>query len=197
MRPSRIALLLVAVLALLAGACASGGSTGRSAADLTNPFLGPERSSWLIGPAARIATSDEIRQYLALTDDVQAQAFIDSFWDKRNPTPGRENPLRKAFDERAVEADRMFSEAGYSGRRTDRGTLLVLYGPPTKTDFEVSPVPEGPPLVVWTYATTAPEGLDGKRPNPVYRFVKRGDLTVLYVPGQDMRLRRPMSSEPP
>jgi GWxTD domain-containing protein len=186
MRRSRLALFSLA--ALLAVACGSTGS-GRSAADLTNPFLGPELSSWLIGPAARIATPDEVKEYLALTDDAAATAWVAAFWAKRNPTPGKPgNPLLQAFDERTLEADRLYSEAGYRGRRTDRGTLFVLYGPPSKTEFEVSPLPAGPPLEVWTYAPTTPAGLDGRRPNSSYRFIKKGDLTVLYIPGQDPRL---------
>jgi GWxTD domain-containing protein len=187
MRPR--SLLFLALLVVILGACAAGGSV-RTAADLTNPFLGPDHSSWLIGPIARLATADEIKEYLALTDDAQAEAFIEKFWAAHNPTPNRPtNPLRIAFDQRAAQADRMFSEAGYRGRRTDRGVLLVLYGPPTKSEYDVSPVANGPPLEVWTYAATTPAGLDGKRPNPTYRFIKKGDLTVLYVPGQDPRLR--------
>ena len=57
----------------------------------------------------------------------------------------------------------------------------MLYGPPQKTDHEVSPIPNGPPIEVWIYGTQAPSGLDGKRPAPIYRFVKNGDLTVLYA----------------
>jgi GWxTD domain-containing protein len=195
-RPSSRALFpLLITLALLAGACGSGGSSGHTAADLTNPFLGPDHTSWLIGPIARIATPEEIKAYLALTDDAQAAAFVDSFWTKRNPTPGKPNPLRKAFEERVLVADHQFSEAGYRGRRTDRGTLYILYGPPGKTDFDVSPTPGGSPLEVWLYTPTTPEGLDGKRPNLRYRFIKKGDLTVLYVPGQDPRLRNRMDSD--
>jgi GWxTD domain-containing protein len=196
-RPSLLARLArlapVALVTLTLGACASGGS-GRSTAELMNPFLGPETSSWLIGPIARIATPDEIKAYLALTEEAQATAFIDQFWAKRNSTPGKDNPLRKAFEQRAAQADHVFTEAGYRGRRTDRGTLYILYGPPSKSDFDVSPVANGSPLEVWTYAPTTPEGLDGKRPNATYRFIKKGDLTVLYVPGQDPRLRQRMDS---
>lgn len=182
------ALLLALVLAG-AAACSSG-APARSAADLTNPFLGPERSSWLIGPVARIATREEIDAFLALRDDAQAEAFIDRFWESRDATPDEPgNPLRQAFDERAAEADRLYSEAGYRGRRTDRGTIHVLYGPPSKTDFEVSPLPRGPAIELWTYTSGSPAGLDGKRPAPAYRFIKRGDLTVFYVPRQDPRLR--------
>lgn len=39
-----------------------------------------------------------------------------------------------------------------------------------------------PPIEVWLYGQDAPSGLDSRRPAPLYRFVKRGDLTVLYVP---------------
>jgi hypothetical protein len=64
----------------------------------------------------------------------------------------------------------------------------VLYGPPTKTDFDVTTLPV--PLEVWNYAATTPAGLDGKKPSPTYRFIKKGDLTVFYIPGQDPRLLR-------
>jgi GWxTD domain-containing protein len=192
-RKSIPALTLAAFLLSLAACSSGGGSMGRgvghTAADLTNPFLGPERSSWLIGPIARIATPEEIQQYLALTDESQAEAFIEQFWAKRNPTPNKDgNPLRQTFEERTVQADKFFSESGYRGRRTDRGTLFVLYGPPTKTDFDVTTLPV--PLEVWNYAATTPAGLDGKKPSPTYRFIKKGDLTVFYIPGQDPRLLR-------
>jgi GWxTD domain-containing protein len=193
--PSRLAGL---VLLLLIGAQAcSSGPAARSAADLTNPFLGPELSSWLIGPIARIATPEEVQAFLTLQDNAQAEAFVRQFWAKRDANPEKPgNPLEEAFQERAAEADRLYTEAGFRGRRTDRGTIYVLYGPPTKTDFEVSPTPRDSPIEVWTYSGTTPAGLDGKRPAAAYRFIKSGDLTVTYMPGQDPRLRRPATTDP-
>jgi GWxTD domain-containing protein len=172
------------LLALLAAGCAGGASAPRSLAELTNPFLGPAYTAWLAGPIARIATAQEISEYLALRDDAPAAAFIEGFWQRRDPSaekPG--NPFRETFERRAAEADRLYSEAGFLGRRTDRGVLHVLYGPPQRVDYEVSPVPHGPPIEVWTYGGASPSGLDGKRPSPVHRFIKQGDLTVLYFPG--------------
>jgi GWxTD domain-containing protein len=166
-------------------------------AELINPALGPEYSAWLVGAASRLATPDEVNQYIVLRDDEQAHDFIETFWQRHNPTPDRPgNPLRDAFDARSAEADRMFSEAGLLGRRTDRGVVHVLYGAPQKIDHEVSPVRNGPPLEVWVYGSQAPSGLDGKRPNPLYRFVKNGDLTVLYagraaIPGRSLSLAPP------
>ena len=178
-------------LALLALLTACGGASApRNVADLTNPFLGPEYSSWLIGAVSRLATPEEIQGYLAVGDDAAAEAFIRQFWERRDPSPAQPgNAVLEAFNERSAQADKAFSEAGYLGRRTDRGTIHVLYGPPTKTDFDV--LTAGVPIEVWTYeAAKASAGLDGKRPAGSYRFVKSGDLTVLYRPGHpDPRLR--------
>jgi GWxTD domain-containing protein len=172
------------LLALLAAGCGAGTSSSRSVASLTNPFLGPEYTSWLVGPISRLASPQEIQEYLALKDDGQAEAFVQAFWDRRDPAPGKPgNPVREAFNQRSANADRLYSEAGLLGRRTDRGVLFVLYGPPEKVGFEVSPVPNGPPVEVWTYGSGSPSGLDGKRPAGIYRFIKSGDLTVVYVPG--------------
>jgi GWxTD domain-containing protein len=194
-RSTARALLAVGVLAALGLAGCGGGSTsrGRSAGSLTNPFLGPESTSWLVGPIARLATPAEIESYLAVQDDAQAEAFIERFWDSRDPTPDRQgNPVRETFEERAAQADRLYSEAGYLGRRTDRGTIYVLYGSPQKVDFEVSSDLGSPNLEVWTYGPGAPSGLDARKPAALYRFVRRGDLTVFYVPGSvDPRLRQP------
>lgn len=189
---ARRALPALALLALLT-ACggASAPRTPRNAADLTNPFLGPEHTSWLIGAVSRIATPEEVQGYLAVRDDAAAGAFIRQFWERRDPSPERPgNPVLDTFNERSAQADKAFSEAGYLGRRTDRGTLHVLYGPPTETDYDV--LTAGVPIEVWTYGAAAPAGLDGKRPAGSYRFAKRGDLTVLYVPGaRDLRPRNP------
>jgi GWxTD domain-containing protein len=169
------------VLALLAAGCGGGGVSTRSSMELINPALGPDYSSWMAGAASRLATTEEINEYITLADDQQAAAFIERFWQKHNPTPGKPgNPLREAFETRSAAADHLYSESGQIGRRTDRGVLYVLYGLPKKIDHEVSPVRNGPPLEVWIYGTDAPSGLNGQRPNPLYRFVKSGDLTVLY-----------------
>jgi len=170
-------LALMALITALAAAGCGGVSVSGSVAELTNPFLGPEHSDWLVGAISHLATAQEIQQYLDLKDDQQAAAFIEAFWAHRG------NPVREAFDSRSAEADRLYSEAGFGGHRTDRGVIYVLYGAPDKVDFEVSPVAGGPPVEVWTYGAHAPSGLDGKRPSGLYRFMKRGELTVFYFPG--------------
>jgi GWxTD domain-containing protein len=174
--------VLVLAAALSVAACSASGPK-RSLAELTNPSLGPELSLWLVGPVAHLATDQEIGSYLALRDDAQAKAFIEHFWAIRNPTPNRpDNPLQKLFEERCVQADHLFGESGYAGRRTDRGAIYVLYGKPKKMDYAVGPVENSPPLEVWEYAPNSAPGLDGQKPLSSYRFIKRGDVTVTYVP---------------
>lgn len=193
------ALAFAAILgvSLLAASCASGGSgvvpgTRTSLADLTNPALGPDYAQWLIGPVAFLATQEEAQAFLALKDDGAAQEFIQRFWARRNPNPKRPgNPMLEAFEERGAQADKLYSEAGFAGRRTDRGTVFVIYGRPQKVDFEVPPAEGAPPIEVWTYGTAAASGLNGRKPSPLYRFIKRGDLTVFYVPGRIDQLHRP------
>jgi GWxTD domain-containing protein len=185
--PERRSLLPAGLCAvLLAGLLAAGCGSAparRTAVDLTNPFLGPEYSQWLVGAVALLATPEEVEGFLALQDDAAAGQFVRQFWERRDPAPERPgNPLLEAFEQRAAVADRLYSEAGYAGRRTARGTLFILYGRPKSVDFEVASQEGAPPIEVWTYGGDSPAGLTGRPPEPVYRFVKRGDLTVPYLP---------------
>lgn len=174
---------LLALLVLSLWVACAGGPGPRSAASLTNPRLGPGYAQWLVGAAGRMATEDEARQFMALSDDFSASDFVESFWDRRDPdpeTPG--NPVRDTFERRTAEADRKFTEAGISGHKTARGTIYVLYGAPERTDYEV-PRRGGSAIEVWFYAGDAPAGLDGRPPAGAYRFQKVGDVTTLYRPG--------------
>lgn len=135
-----------------------------------------------------LASTDEVKQWLAIRDDAAATAFIADFWSRRATGAPGENRTLRTFERRAAEADAKFSEAGYLGRRTDRGTIWVVYGPPTRTDHDVSPVENGPAIEVWYYDASAPAGLNGRRPQPRYRFIPSGDLTVFYF-GQNLRTR--------
>ena len=195
-RPAwRPALLLALACSWPLAGCGGGGAPAqsRTAADLTNPRLAPERSQWLVGAVAWLASDEEIAAYVALADDAAAAAFEEAFWQRRDPDPSRPgNPARELFEERAREADKRFSEAGYLGRRTDRGTLLVLQGEPDAIEFELNPLPDQPPLEVWKYQRADRVGLTGRPPLPIYRFIKVGDLTTLYRKRVDPLRREPV-----
>jgi len=157
--------------ALLAAACA--GAAPPAPEQLSNVRLGPEYSQWLIGPIVRMSTREEVEQYLALTDDAAAAAFIEAYWARRGEL------ARRIFEKRADEADHRFAEAGYAGRRTDRGTVYILHGEPKEVKFMPPDFVGEPPVEVWRYETTEP-GLNGKPPSGVYSFAKYDDLTVFY-----------------
>lgn len=182
-------LLLIAGLALVAPSAEAAGKKLKSydREMLIQPFLGPGYAEWLIGPIARLVTREEADEYLILSSDEEAQAFIDEFWARRDingDVPG--NPQRELFEERAAEADKQFSEAQIRGRNTDRGTLYVLYGPPEEVDYDIAQWIDGPPLILWKYSKGAEPGLDGEKPARLYRLIRLEDLTVFY----EERMRR-------
>jgi GWxTD domain-containing protein len=168
---------------LLLVACS--GSTPPRSEQLSNVLLGPEHSQWLVGPIVRMSTHEEVDAFLALRDDAAAAAFVDAYWARRGAA------VRQLFERRAEEADRRFSEGGYTGRRTDRGTIFVLHGEPQEIKFEPAEFVNEPPTEVWYYRTNEP-GLNGKAPAGVYRFAKQGELTVFY----QRRIRRSNENEP-
>jgi GWxTD domain-containing protein len=158
---------------------------------LTNFALGADYAQWLVGPVARIASPREIREFLSLVDDESAAAFVESFWAKRvdpeNPWPDQQPEA--VFERRAGEADKRFTEGVTLGRRTDRGEIHIVYGPPEEIDYESDPESRYGPIEVWRYGRKAARGLDGARPKNVYRFAKTGELTQFYSPAPSISRR--------
>jgi GWxTD domain-containing protein len=165
---------------LLAAAPVTAGLKQYEGVDITNFLLGPGHAQWLVGPIAHIASEKERRDYLALTDDAAAAQFVATFWERRGPNlvfPPTGPKI--TFDERAEEADRIYSEGTYLGRRTDRGTVFILYGAPDSIEFGSSPTRFGAPVEVWNYSTRE-KGLDGKKPDRRYAFRKQESLTEFF-----------------
>lgn len=177
--------LVAAVFALgVLGACGSAPPASRSGGPetLTNGLLGPAYSQWLVGAIARMAAPVEINGYLALSDDLAAADAIEAFWRARDSAPEEPgNALRAIYEERALEADRRFSEATYLGRRTARGMIFTLFGQPDTIKYDIA-LEGGPGIEVWSYPAGAPPGLDGRQPNASYRFRKVGEITTFYRP---------------
>jgi len=188
-RRARFAVLAAAGLVALFGALfeaapaeAAAKPQSRRYEDLTNPLLGPDYAAWLLGAVSRMASDQEIAEFLALNTDETAAAFIERFWQKRDLTPGSEGNLaREVFDTRSDEADRLYSEAGILGRHTARGAIFVLYGAPAKVDFDITSIAGNQAIEVWRYDEKAPFGLDGKKPFGLFRFIKQGGLTVPFT----------------
>jgi len=159
--------------------------------DVTNFLLGPEHAQWLVGPMAHIATGEERRRYLALAEDSQVEAFIEAFWELRGPNlvfPPTGPKI--TFESRAEEADRVFSEGTHLGRRTDRGTIFILYGSPRTLEYATAPSGMGPPVEIWNYSKKTEPGLDGKRPDRRYGFRPQGAVTKFFSLAGVKQLRK-------
>jgi len=170
----------------------------KKAEDLTNIYLSPTWSQWLVGPIVMMATEGEVAQFLALMDDASAEAFINEFWKTRDPEPDwRGGSLRERFEERAKAADKRFGEAAYSGRRTDRGKIFILYGEPTQITFEVTRDQRKLQIEHWYYSDNVADGFDGGPPDRHYWFAKTGDLTEMVPPPrkQSRSLTQPISQQ--
>lgn len=157
-------------------------------AEIVNFLLGLDYSHWLVGPIYFIASERERNEFLALSSDDQAEAFIEAFWKRRVSGPDIfGNDALREFEQRASAADTRFREGTVLGRRTDRGTLFVLYGEPERIEYDTSTRRNEPDLEVWVYPKDAPKGLDGKKPKRRYWFAEKDGLTVLHVPRASRR----------
>ncbi len=172
-----LVLLLFAVLAMPGQARKKAAGTE----DLFNPLLGVEYSHWLVGPIYRMASEQEVQQYLQLVDDESAASFIEAFWSRHNEgTELFKKTPEQIFAARAEKADSRYSEAPFPGRLTDRGTIYILFGEPEETDFESSELLDGPPVEVWRYGKDAAPGLNGEKPKKQYRFMNIDGKTTFF-----------------
>ncbi|MDH3743530.1 MAG: GWxTD domain-containing protein [Acidobacteriota bacterium] len=184
----RLGLALTLALALSPPTVAAKGKRAKELApeDLTNFFLNPSLSQWLVGPMSKIATEEERRRFLALTDDQEAESFIVDFWEvRRDPNrPWPQEQPEGVFDRRARAADRLYSEGTFLGRRTDRGETFILYGPPDSVRYWSGEERRRRTVTIeiWDYSKSAPPGLDMKLPQRQYFFVQKEERTVRYVP---------------
>lgn len=99
-----------------------------------------------------LITPEEKRIYESLESPERRLAFIERFWELRDPTPGTpENEYRDDHLERFATATRLFA-AGKPGWATDRGRIYILLGPPNQ--IQRNPTGRGPmerASETWTY----------------------------------------------
>jgi GWxTD domain-containing protein len=96
--------------------------------------LGPEEDDWLRNVVPDIITEQERRAFLELGTEEERDQFKEIFWRDRNPEP--ESPVNSAREEhyrRLAYADEHFA-SGIPGRKTDRGHIYILWGPPDEIE---------------------------------------------------------------
>jgi len=86
--------------------------------------------SWLDEEVPYIITAEEKAAFKKLTTDDEREAFIENFWERRNPNPGSpENEFKEEYYRRIAYANEHYA-SGIQGWRTDRGRIYIMYGPP-------------------------------------------------------------------
>ncbi len=130
--------------------------------ELRKELKGPYRK-WLDEDVPYIITDDERKAFLSLSNDEEREAFIESFWQRRNPNPDSpENEFRDEHYRRIQYANDHFA-AGKPGWKTDRGHIYIAFGPPDSIDSHPAgglyerPMEEGGgetatfPFEIWHY----------------------------------------------
>ncbi len=104
---------------------------------------------WLDEDVRWIITDEERSAFKQLSNDEERDAFIEAFWQRRDPTPDTvENEYKEEHYARMAYANEHFA-AGIPGWKTDRGRIYIMYGKPDEIDSHPSggtyerPIDEG------------------------------------------------------
>ncbi|MGH9420168.1 MAG: GWxTD domain-containing protein, partial [Thermoanaerobaculia bacterium] len=112
------------------------------AAAATTAFaaLTPAKADWGKGPVQYYMTNEEKAAWKALQTDADADAFIELFWARRDPSPSTpRNEFREEFEARVKSADDQLSHGRTRGSMTDPGRILILFGAPTRANRKTTP----------------------------------------------------------
>ncbi len=96
--------------------------------------LNPDDANWLLNEVPDIITDAERRAFLELGTEEEREQFKEIFWRDRNPEPESPvNPVREEHYRRLAYADEHFA-SGIPGRKTDRGRIYIIWGPPDEIE---------------------------------------------------------------
>jgi GWxTD domain-containing protein len=133
---------------------------------------------WLRDEVPDIITDAERRAFLELGTEEEREQFREIFWQRRNPDP--ESPINTAKEEhyrRLIYADEHFA-SGIPGRKTDRGRIYIIWGPPDEIDshptggtYERSPEQGGGSSTAYAYEIWRYRHLEGIGENIEIEFV--------------------------
>src|SRR4029079_16669190 len=111
--------------------------------------LSKEYKNWLNEDVRWIITPEEVTAFKQLSNDEERDQFIESFWQRRDPTPDTvENEFKEDHYARIAYANEHFA-AGIPGWKTDRGRIYIMFGKPDEIESHPSggsydrPIEEG------------------------------------------------------
>src|SRR3981189_1390515 len=94
---------------------------------------------WLNKDVVWIITDEERKAFMMLSNDEERENFIESFWQRRDPTPDTaENEFKEEHYRRIAYPNEHFP-AGIPGWKTDRGRIYIVFGPA----YEIESHPSG------------------------------------------------------
>jgi len=105
---------------------------------------------WLEQDVIWIITSEELQAFKQLSNDEERDAFIEAFWQRRNPNPDSpDNEYREEHYQRIAYANEHFA-AGKPGWKTDRGRIYAKNGAAMSV-WRRAQIQRAPPFEVWNY----------------------------------------------
>ncbi len=178
---------------------------------LERELAGPWKK-WLNEDVVYIITDEEKKAFHQLRTDEERQQFVESFWQRRDPTPDtEENEYKEEHYRRIAYANDHYA-SGIPGWKTDRGMIYIKYGPADEIESHPSggsyerPIEEGGgetstyPFEDWTYRY-----IEGIGSNIKIEFVDQtmsGEYKIatdpeakdalLYVPGAGLTMSEQM-----
>ena len=161
--------------------------------DGPNPY-----KAWLEQDVVYIITDEERAAFLQLRTNEEREQFIEQFWMRRDPTPDTpENEFKDEHYRRIAYANAHFA-TGVPGRKTDRGRIYIIWGPPDEIESHPTagtyerPKSQGggtisaPPFEQWTY-----RHMEGIGDNVTMCFIdpsRTGEYYLSTDPGDANRL---------
>jgi len=140
--------------------------------------LGSAYDPWLKDEVPEIITVQERRAFLQLSSNEEREQFIEIFWQRRNPEPDSpNNTFKEEHYRRLAYADEHFA-SGIPGRKTDRGHIYIIWGPPDEIDshptggtYERSPGQGGGSSTAYAFEIWRYRHLEGIGENIEIEFV--------------------------
>ncbi len=170
---------------------------------------------WVNNDVNYIITDKEREIFKHLQTDEEREAFIEGFWQRRDPDPDtEENEFKETYYERIAYANEHYA-SGIPGWKTDRGRIYITYGKPDELESHPAGGPyeresyEGGgststyPFERWfyRYIEGVGSGVEIEFVDPTgsgeYRIARSPDEkdALLYVPGAGLTLREQLGLE--
>lgn len=140
--------------------------------------LASQGGDWLRNIVPDIITEQERRAFLELGTEEEREQFKEIFWRDRKPDPDSPiNPVREEHYRRLAYADEHFA-SGIPGRKTDRGHIYIIWGPPDEIEshptggtYERSPEQGGGSTTAYAWELWRYRHLEGIGENIEIEFV--------------------------